>query len=161
MTEKAEKIIQGLSLAFKILAGVMLFLGLAEFLISSLIAILAQHSPLGPNSLFEQSGLLAFVLKNFGGLAFGQVAFSIFIFYTSVQFSKFQAWARTGFELIVWILLIFNLGVGVFLMTSGPANLSSFVKTMVVLYMGFWVIFFFIVIGLLQKREIREAFKSK
>ncbi|HEX3047798.1 MAG TPA: hypothetical protein VHY08_23805 [Bacillota bacterium] len=160
MTDKVEKIIQGVSLTFKVLAGLMLFAGLMGYLIASLISILAQHSPLGPDSLFEQSAWWSFMLKNIGFLAAGQVIVAGFIFYASTQFSKFRAWTRDALELLAGFLLVINIGLGVFLIVSSPSSSSAFLKSVVAVFTALWTILMLILIGYLRKKEVREAFKK-
>ncbi|MCL6590619.1 MAG: hypothetical protein K6U80_11745 [Firmicutes bacterium] len=158
MAKKAVKTIQRLSLAFKIMAGLMFFAGLMGFLLNSLIAVLARYSPLGPDSLFEQSKALSLIIKNFGGLAALQVAVSVFIFYASVQFSKFQAWARNFFELLAWSLLLLNIGVGIFIGAFSSSEIPQFVKSMAVVNTVFWAIPLLILIWSLRKKEVRAHF---
>jgi FtsH-binding integral membrane protein len=160
MSDKAEKIIQGVSLTFKVLAGLMLFAGLMGYLIASLISILAQHSPLGPDSLFEQSAPWSLMLKNIGILATGQVIVAVFIFYASTQFSKLQAWARDALEFLAWFLLVFNIGLGVFLIVSSSLTSPAFLKSVVAVYTVLWTILMVILIWNLRKKEVREAYKK-
>lgn len=160
MVAKTEKIIERLSLTFKILAGLMFFAGLFGYLVSSLISILARNSPLGRESLFELSAPLAFVFKHIGVLSAGQVILAGFIFYASVQLSKFQEWAREALEFVVWFLLAVAIGIGAFSIAVSPLSVSVFLKSLLTASAVFWTIPLLIIVWFIRKKEVREVFKK-
>jgi uncharacterized membrane protein YhaH (DUF805 family) len=156
VAEKKYETIRKLGLTFKIIAAFMLLsamLGLVMYFVKIDLSG-NNHS----NDVFEQSVLLAFVFDHFTVLALLQILIAIGIFYSSVQFIKLRLWARNVLEIFTWFFMGFILCFSVFMITFSSVS-STLFKSMTAVSMGCWAIPVLLLIWLLRKQEVKDAFR--
>jgi magnesium-transporting ATPase (P-type) len=160
MMDKTQRLINGLGLTFKIITGLMFGAGIMGLLMYAVMtAITGGEFPPADGSEAQLSPLLAFLLKHYALLALAQAVVAAGLFYTSFQFVKLRRWARNVLEKFVWFLGGLVICFAVFIIISPPFNLPSLAKFMMAASMGFWLIPVAIMIWLLRKREVKEAFE--
>jgi len=160
MNENAQKFINGLGLTFKIISGLMFASAMLGFLMYCVITVFTggKFSPAAGD--FAQSAVLSFMFKHYVVLALGQAVIAAGVFYASFRFIKLKRWARHVLEGFAWLLVGFVIWSAGFLTVGSPLNLPLFAKLMMAASMGFWIIPLGILIWLLRKREVREAFEN-
>jgi hypothetical protein len=161
MKEKTQRIINGLGLTFKIITGLMFGSGLMGLVMYAIMTLAADGEfPPADGSFAEISPLLSFVLKHYVVFALSQVVVAAGLFFTSFQFVKLRRWARNILEKFVWLLGGFVSCFTVFVFIFPPVNLSLVLKLMMAGSMAFWLAPVAILLWLLRKREVKEAFEK-
>jgi hypothetical protein len=159
--KKAQRIINGLGLTFKIITGLMFGSGMMGFVMYLVITTVAgSEFPPADGSFTELSPLLSFVLKHYAALALSQAIIAAGLFYTSFQFVKLRPWARNVLEKFVWILGGFVICFTAFMLIFPSVSLSLLPKLMMAASMVFWLVPVAILLWLLRKREVKAAFKN-
>jgi hypothetical protein len=161
MTDKTQRLINGLGLTFKIITALMFGAGVMGLLMYAIMtAITGGEFPPKDGSEAQLSPLLLFLLQHYALLALAQVLVAAGLFYTSFQFVKLRRWARNVLEKFAWLSGGFVICFAMFIIIFPPFNLPSLVKFGMAASMGFWLIPVAIVIWLLRKREVKEAFEN-
>ena len=89
----------------------------------------------------------------------GQIIISGLIFYTSFKFLKYQSWARNVLEFFSWLVLGFIILFGALFMIIIP-HVPLLIKIMFVVSMCFWAVPVLVLIRLIRKKEVVEAFRK-